>query len=124
MKKISIAEAKPGQVLAQKLQRNDGVLLAGQGSEITEGLLRMLERMNIETVTVEEEETVTPEEVEEAFQRRVDEVTARFTRVEDQPIMVALKKAILSKARQNRDESLAAIASKAPAPGDEGEGEK
>ncbi|GHV58133.1 hypothetical protein FACS189460_5570 [Deltaproteobacteria bacterium] len=109
MKRISIEHAQPGQKLAQKIQRADGVLLAGQGAEVSEGLLRMLARLNIETIVIEEENRISPEEVEEIFQKRASEVAARFIRVENQPVMAALKKAIIGQARRARDEALAAI---------------
>ncbi len=109
MKRISIEHAQPGQILAQKLQRGDGVLLAGQGSEVTEGLLRMLARMNIDTIVIEEEIKLSPEELEEIFQKRKAEVTARFVRVADQPVSAALRAALVDKARRERDEALAAI---------------
>ncbi len=110
MKRISIEQAQPGQILAQKLQRGDGVLLAGQGAEVTEGLLRMLARMNIETIVIEEENRLSPEELEEIFQNRVAELDLRFERVADQPIMAALKSALIQRAKSERDEALAAIA--------------
>ncbi len=119
MKRISIESAQPGQILAQKLQRADGVLLAGQGAEITEGLIRMLGRMNIDSIFIEEENQQSPEELEEAFKKREEEVTQRFVRVEELPIMAALKKAIIGKARQARDEALDAMKPKASA-GEEG----
>lgn len=109
MKRISVEQAKPGQILAQKLQRGDGVLLAGQGSEVTEGLLRMLTRMNIDSIVIEEEVKQSPEELEEIFRNRRAELDARFARVAGQPIMAALKAALIDKARQERDEALAAI---------------
>ncbi|UQZ89627.1 hypothetical protein C4J81_10570 [Deltaproteobacteria bacterium Smac51] len=121
MKRISIEHAQPGQILAQKLQRSDGVLLAGQGAEVTEGLLRMLARMNVDTIVIEEDNQMTPEELEEAFQKRQAEVTQRFVRVEDQPIMVALKNALVDKAQRERDEALASMI---PAAGSEEEGKK
>lgn len=110
MKRISIEQAQPGQILAQKLQRGDGVLLAGQGAEVTEGLLRMLARMNIETIVIEEENRLSPEELEEIFQSRVAELDLRFEGVADQPIMAALKAALIQRAKSERDEALAAIA--------------
>ncbi len=109
MKRISIEQAKPGQILAQKLQRHDGVLLAGQGAEITEGLLRMLGRMNIDTVVIEEENKQTPEEVEAIFTEQKDLLEVRFSRVGEQKILMALKAAMIAKAKKERDESLAAI---------------
>ncbi|MDR2945350.1 MAG: hypothetical protein LBV79_01190 [Candidatus Adiutrix sp.] len=109
MKRISVEHAQPGQILAQKLQRSDGVLLAGQGSEVTEGLLRMLTRMNIDSIVIEEENKQTPEELEETFQNRCAELEGRFARVTGLPLMAALKAALIDRARRERDEALAAI---------------
>ncbi|MDR1921459.1 MAG: hypothetical protein LBS31_06920, partial [Candidatus Adiutrix sp.] len=109
VKRISIEHAQPGQVLAQKLQRSDGVLLAGQGTEVTEGLLRMLARMNIDSIVIEEDEQLSPEELEEIFRARQAELETRFARVTDQPVLVAFKKALTDQAREARDEALAAI---------------
>lgn len=123
MKRISVEHAKPGQVLAQKLQRNDGVLLAGQGAEVTEGLLRMLVRMNVDTIVIEEENKLSPEELEDIYQTRVGELNARFERVMGQPVLAALKTALIDKARSERDEALASMIPEAEEPQAEG-GEK
>lgn len=118
MKRISIEQAKEGQILAQKLQRNDGVLLAGQGAEVTEGLLRMLARMNIDTIVIEEEVKFTPEELEEIYQKRVSEIEARFVKVLGQPPLAALKAALIALAAKERDEALASIIVEAPIEGE------
>lgn len=109
MKRISIENAQPGQILAQKLTREDGVLLAGQGAEVTEGLLRMLSRINVGTIVIEDENKLSPEEVEEIFQTRANELGIRFENVADQPVLVALKNALVEKARAERDEILASM---------------
>jgi hypothetical protein len=80
----------------------------------------MLNRMNIESIFIEEDCQKTPEELEEDFCKREAEVTQRFARVEQMPIMAALSKALIGRARQERDEALAAMN---PAPPDQaGEG--
>jgi hypothetical protein len=109
VKRIPTDKAAPGQILAEKLTRNDGVLLASQGAEITEGLLRMLARLNVETIVIEEEESRTEEEVLDEFRRFKDELDARFVRVADQPILQALKKTLFYLAEKERDETLAVI---------------
>jgi hypothetical protein len=109
VKRIPIDKAQPGQILAEKLTRHDGVLLASQGAEITEGLLRMLARMNVDTVVIEEEESRTAEEVVEDFNRFTADLDSRFVRVEGQPILMALKKTMLFLAEKERDETLALI---------------
>jgi hypothetical protein len=118
VKRIPIDKAQPGQILAEKLTRHDGVLLAGQGSEITEGLLRMLGRMNIDTVVIEEEETRSAAEVEEEFRRFSEDLEARFVRIDEGSVLVALKKTMLYLAEKCRDETLALMAD--PAEGETG----
>jgi putative two-component system response regulator len=56
MKSIPRKHAEPGQIVAQKILSSDGVLLAEQGTEISEKLLRVLEQQNIETLVIEEQE--------------------------------------------------------------------
>jgi putative two-component system response regulator len=54
MKIISLEEAKPGQVVAQEINRGDGIFFVGQGTEISETLLQMLKSLNIESIAIEE----------------------------------------------------------------------
>lgn len=124
VKRIPIDQAQPGQILAQKLTRGDGVLLAGQGAEVTEGLLRMLARMNIDSIVVEEEISLSPEEVADIYQKRVTELDGRFVKVESQPVLAALKAALIDLAAQERDAALAAIAPPTPAEAEEERAEK
>jgi putative two-component system response regulator len=56
MKIIAITEAKGGQVVAQEIRRDDGILLAGAGTCISENLLRMLEEAKVETLVIEDGE--------------------------------------------------------------------
>ncbi|MDR1043640.1 MAG: hypothetical protein LBP33_00760 [Candidatus Adiutrix sp.] len=119
MKRISIEHAQPGQILAQKLTRSDGVLLAGQGAEVTEGLLRMLARMNIDSLVIEEEIKLSPEELEEICRNRVASLQVRFVRVEKLPVTAALKAALIGKARRERDEALAAMVPEAEKGGEQ-----
>jgi vacuolar-type H+-ATPase subunit I/STV1 len=114
VKRISVENAQPGQILAQKIQRGDGVLLAGPGAEVSENLLRMLNKLNIETIVIEEENKLSPEELEEVFQKRRAEVSARFERVDSLPLMAAFKKALLDQALRARDEALAALIPEVP----------
>ncbi|MGL4207931.1 MAG: hypothetical protein ACRCTY_00945 [Candidatus Adiutrix sp.] len=109
MKRISIEQVKPGQVVAQKIQRSDGVLLVGQGTEVTDGLIRLLGRMNIDSIVIEEDNPQSPEEIEESFQTKVAALEMRFQRGGDQSILLALKAALLGKAKEERDEALAAL---------------
>jgi hypothetical protein len=109
VKRIPIDKAQAGQILAEKLTRHDGVLLASQGAEITEGLLRMLSRMNIDTVVIEEEDSRSPEEVMDDYNRFVAELEARFVRIEESSVLIALKKTMLYLAEKQRDETIALL---------------
>jgi hypothetical protein len=109
VKRIPIDKAVAGQILAEKLTRHDGVLLASQGSPITDGLLRMLSRMNIDTVVIEEEESRSEAEVLDDFRRLAEELDRRFARIDGQSVLQALKKTMLYLAERERDETLALI---------------
>jgi hypothetical protein len=109
VRRIPIDKAVPGQILAEKLTRHDGVLLAGQGSPVTDGLLRMLARLNIDSVVVEEEESRTEAEVLADFQAFAEDLERRFVRIEPGSVLQALKKTMLFLAERERDETLALI---------------
>jgi hypothetical protein len=115
VRRISLDQASPGQVLAEKLTRHDGVLLANQGSEVTEGLLRMLSRQNVETIMIEESESRTPEEVMADYRNFRDCLEKRFVRTDGQPVLMALKKTMIFLAEKDRDEILALLAPPDPA---------
>jgi hypothetical protein len=110
VKRIPLDKAAPGQILAEKLTRHDGVLLANQGSEVTEGLLRMLARQNIESIAIEEADGRTPEEVLTDYLRFLAELEERFVRVKESQVLLALKKTIIFLAAKERDETLALLA--------------
>jgi hypothetical protein len=109
MKRIALDKATAGQILAEKLTRHDGVLLANQGSEVTEGLLRMLARQNVDSIVVEEADSRTPEEVIGEYQNFRADLDSRFERVDGQPILMALKKTMIYLAEKERDEILALL---------------
>ena len=109
MKRIPIDKAVAGQILAEKLTRHDGVLLASQGSPITDGLLRMLSRMNIDSVVIEEDESRTEAEVLSDFKAFAEALDRRFARIDPQSVLQALRKTMLYLAEKERDETLALI---------------
>ncbi|MEW6267424.1 MAG: hypothetical protein AB1641_30500 [Thermodesulfobacteriota bacterium] len=98
MKRIPLDQAQPGMILAQKIVRNDGVLLANKGAEITDSLLRVLARLNFETVQIEVQEAA--ESPDDKAARLLEEeaaIQARFVKVESDPILAELKKALLDR---------------------------
>lgn len=53
MQKISLSLAKPGMALAKPILRDNGLVLVAENTELSESLLARLERMEIDTVTVQ-----------------------------------------------------------------------
>ena len=94
MARIPLDRAKPGMILAEKLVREDGVLLAQKGAELTEVLLRMLERLNFETVPIQLVSQESPEERAERIARELEDLDFRFRRVGSDPILAELKRAL------------------------------
>ena len=105
-RRIPVEHVKPGQILAEELARHDGVLLASRGSEVTEGLIRMLHRQNIDTIVIEEEEGRTREEIEAEYGASLSRMDEAFRRVEGEGVLAALKKTLIFLAQQERDKSL------------------
>ncbi|MBW2092277.1 MAG: hypothetical protein JRI34_09180 [Deltaproteobacteria bacterium] len=101
IKKIPLEQAQPGMILAQQVVRDDGVLLCQKGTELTEALLRMLERLNFETVQVEMGVTETPEELAARLAKEEAELKARFSRVESDPILAELKRVLLERLKES-----------------------
>lgn len=101
MKRISLEKARPGMILAQKLERRDGVLLAKKGVEITNGLIRTLARMNVDHIAIETENGLSPEERAALLARAEEKLERRFIRVAGDPVLAALKRTILE--RLHRD---------------------
>jgi hypothetical protein len=114
VKRIALDKATPGQILAEKLTRPDGVLLANQGAEVTEGLLRMLARQNVDTIVIEEADGRSAEEVLIEYQNFITALEDRFARVNDSGILLALKKTMIFLAQKERDETLALLSPPEP----------
>ena len=52
MQKIPLTKAAPGMVLAKAVQRENGVVLMGEGTELTEQLLKKLAELDIKKIAV------------------------------------------------------------------------
>lgn len=53
MQKIPLNLAKPGMILAKPSLRDNGLVLVAENTELSETLLQRLERMDIQTITVQ-----------------------------------------------------------------------
>ena len=100
IKKISVEQAQPGMILAQEVVRDNGVLLCTKGTALTDKLLSMLKRLNFETVRIEVGSTESPAERAERLAREEAQLDHRFSRVASDPVLAALKQALLKRIRE------------------------
>ncbi|MBW2086074.1 MAG: hypothetical protein JRI54_08625 [Deltaproteobacteria bacterium] len=100
IKKIPLEKAQPGMILAQQIIRDDGVLLCQKGSELTGSLLKMLERLNYETVQIEVGATETSEEQAARLAKEEAELQDRFVKVESDPVLAELKRVLLKRLKE------------------------
>jgi hypothetical protein len=123
LKRITVDTAKPGQILAEKVARHDGVLLASAGAEVTDGLLKMLVRLNVDTIVVEEDERRTEEEIRGDHKQNLLRLERAFRRVGGQPILMALKKTIAFLSKEEMEKAIFALKESQEKPQELGPGE-
>lgn len=87
MPKIFVSMLKPGMKLAKPVKNDSGLILLGENTELTDGLIQRLERMNIESVSIvsESKPDKSPEEM-------LAELETRFRKTENEPHMGMLKR--------------------------------
>ena len=103
MQKLSISKATPGMVLAKPVVTSSGVTLVGADKELTEGLITALENKKIKKVYVKGNPLSTgpskaPEELEA-------EITARFSNMEGDRVMMKLRDLFIARVHARSEES-------------------
>lgn len=91
MIRLTVDKLNIGMMLAQDVARDDGVILMGKGSAISEDTIRLLERLEIESVVVEGDQFATDEERQAFLQKAEEQLETRFSRVEDDKVLMAIK---------------------------------
>ena len=100
MIRLRVEQLQPGQVLAQDVTRQDGMVLMSQGQEITAEVKSLLTRLEVPEVVVEGD-TFASEEERQAFLAEMEEELARrFSRVEDDPVLMGLRELYRRRLRQ------------------------
>ncbi|MDA8241230.1 MAG: hypothetical protein M0Z67_12780 [Nitrospiraceae bacterium] len=89
MPKIEVAKIVPGMKLSRTVRNESGMVLLGEGTELTESLIARLAAMNIGSVHVE-----MPGMPEKAKTELLGELDERFRKTEDEPLMGLLKKIV------------------------------
>jgi len=87
MAKIPVSSLKPGMKLTKPVVNNAGMVLLGEGTELTDTLIERLLNMDIGSVYVEG--TANPGKSKEEMLAELD---ARFKKTENEPNMGTLKR--------------------------------
>lgn len=125
MIKLTVDKLTPGMVLGQDIVRQDGVVLMAKGREITDDVKNMLYRLDIDSVVVEGDFFASEEERLAHMAGQEAALEMRFSRVSDDPILMAIKEMFRRNIRGERrpeppeqDEPAAASAENAAGPND------
>ncbi len=90
MKKLSIADAEAGQVVARPVATSGGMVMVQAGAELTVEIISRLMDLGIDTVWVEgTAENAKPVE------QLLAELDLRFSGHDDDPLMMALKAVVV-----------------------------
>jgi len=88
---VAVEELQMGQVLAQDVTRQDGVVLMAKGKEVTAEVKSLLMRMEVASVVVEGEQFASEEERQAFLAELEKDLVLRFSRVEDDPLLMGLR---------------------------------
>lgn len=86
MQKVPIELVKPGMVLAKPVTSDAGMALCGEGTELTESIIERLKQKNISHLTLKGHPVDLGGE-SKTKEQKIEELTQRFSRVQDDPLM-------------------------------------
>ena len=86
MPKVTTDKLKPGMKLAKSVANDAGMVLIGEGTELTDAHIRRLEAMNVAAVQIQGEAGS-----EKPVAERIAELDARFAKTADAPNMAMIR---------------------------------
>jgi hypothetical protein len=98
---VSVEKLAPGMILAQKIERADGIMLCNRGTELTDALIGVIQRMGLDSVSIEGDPFASEEERQAHLQGLLDELDERFSKVVEDPILNHLKELFAQKIIQS-----------------------
>ncbi len=104
MQRISLKHAAVGMKLAKPVKNKKGMTLCGAGTELSEKIIARLSDMGINRITVEGHPVDTGEE-EKNLSQQIDELNARFRKVDRNPLMRKVKKIFLGLLKEGAKEA-------------------
>jgi hypothetical protein len=91
MIRVTVDKLKTGQVLAQDVLRDDGVILMTKGRALTEEAIALLGRLEVESVVLEGDLFASEEERQAYVRKQEEALDERFSRVTDDQVLMAVR---------------------------------
>lgn len=95
MQKLFLSMAAAGMTLARDIVTQEGRVLCGKGTVLSDALLDRLRRMEISSLTVEGHPVTI--EGEATLEEQLASLASRFSRVTDNPTLIYIKKKLADK---------------------------
>jgi len=92
MQTIPLTLATSGMILARDILREDGIILCGKGTGLSEALIERLKRLGVQTITVEGHPIA--EEGEKTLEGELADLEERFSPRAGDPLLMRLKEII------------------------------
>jgi len=93
MKRLPLDKLEPGMKLAQDVQRSDGMLLAGVGTELTASTISMIRRLvELPHIFIEGASFKSEEAAEAWRQEELKRLVHRFSKTAGDPFLEKLKR--------------------------------
>ncbi|MBW2330748.1 MAG: hypothetical protein JRF30_07450 [Deltaproteobacteria bacterium] len=103
MQRIPINLAMPGMKLATAVTNERGMALCGPGTELSKEMIGRLSDMGIKRITVDGHPVDTGH-AEKSLSQQIDELHARFRKVEGNPLMKRVKDIFLEQLKKGVNE--------------------
>ncbi len=91
MIRVPVNKLQEGQVLAQEVTRQDGVVLMSAGKVINGEIKSLLLRLEVDSVVVEGDLFGSEEERQDYLSRQREALYQRFSRVEHDPVLMGIR---------------------------------
>ncbi len=91
MIQVPVDQLQGGETLAQEVTRPDGVVLMGAGTTISDDTIRLLQRLEIDSVVVEGDLFASEEERQEFLAEQEKALDMRFSKVQGDKVLMAIR---------------------------------
>ena len=104
MQRIPVDKAAPGMIIAKPVLTEIGVVLVGQGTELTDGVIEKLKSLEIQNVIVKGRPLDTGDE-ERGLEQLYKELEERFSLATSDKLCIQIKDCIKKDLKHRREET-------------------